>query len=91
MTFPALLFGLLAASLYASLFHLARGGGAWRLLLYLPLSWAGFMGGHWLGEWLNWRFLPLGTINMGAATLGSLILLGLGDWLSRMNTGAKRR
>jgi hypothetical protein len=86
MTLPGLLFGLVIASLYASIYHLARGGSAWHLFLYLALSWAGFTAGHWLGYWLGWSFLRLGPLNMGAATIGSLILLGLGDWLSRLGS-----
>ncbi len=86
MTLPALLFGWLAASLIASIYHLARGGAAWRLLMYLVLSWAGFAAGQWLGDWFGWNFLSLGPLNLGPAALGSLILLALGDWLSHRET-----
>jgi hypothetical protein len=84
MTIPSLLFGFLIASLYGALYHLARGGRFWRLLLYLLLAWMGFAAGHYLGLWLNWILLPLGAWNFGAATIGSLIFLGAGDWLSRI-------
>lgn len=86
MTIPALVFGLLAASLWGTLYHLARGGAAWRLFLYLALAWAGFAAGQWLGDRLGIAFFRLGPLNMGAASLGSLLLLALGDWLSHQES-----
>ncbi len=87
MTIPALLFGLLIASLFGALYHLARGGKLWRLLLYLVLAWAGFAVGHYVGVWQNWVLLPVGPLDLGTATIGSLAFLGLGDWLSRIEVG----
>jgi hypothetical protein len=84
MTIPAAIFGFLIASLCGALYHLARGGRGWRLPLYLILAWAGFAAGHLVGAWFGWPFLKLGALNTGAATIGSLVFLGLGDWLSRM-------
>jgi len=84
MTLPTLLFGLLVALFYGALYHLIRGGGFWRLLLFFSLSIAGFIAGHWIGIWREWTFLPLGSLNLGLSTLGSFILLAFGDWLSRI-------
>ena len=84
MTFPALLFALIVALFYGALYHLIRGGGFWRLLLCFSLSVTGFLIGHLIGIWLDWTFLPLGALNLGLSTLGSLVLLVLGDWLSRI-------
>jgi hypothetical protein len=84
MILPALLSGLLIASLYGAMYHLARGGGALRLLLYLVLAWAGFAAGHLLGSWFGWFTLRLGTLNILAASIGSLIFLAAGDWLSHL-------
>ena len=84
MTFPALLFALLVALFYGAFYHLIRGGGFWRLLLYFSLSVTGFLVGHLIGIWRDWTFLPLGALNLGLSTLGSLMLLVLGDWLSRI-------
>ncbi len=83
MTLPAWIFAWLLASLYASVYHLVRGGDWKRLLLFLVLAWFGFAAGHWLGVWRGWIFLQLGTINLGAGTVGSYLCLGIGDWLSR--------
>ena len=84
MTLPALLLALLIALLYGALYHLIRGGGFWRLLLYFSLSLLGFFFGHLLGLWWEWTFIPLGAINLGLSTLGSVMILLLGDWLSRI-------
>lgn len=87
MTFPALMFGFVMASLYGTLYHLIRGGIPWRLLLYLFLSWMGFAAGHLLGGWLGLRLPQIGPLHAVAGTIGSLLFLGLGDWLSRIERG----
>ena len=84
MTLPAFLFAFLPALFYGALFHLIRGGNGRRLLLYLGLSVAGFFAGHYIGVWRGWYFLMFGPLNLGAATVGSFLFLGLGDWLSRI-------
>ena len=86
MTFPALLFGLVVAMFYGAFYHLIRDGGFWRLILYFGLSIFGFVMGHLIGLWRGWIFLPLGSLNFGLSTLGSVIILLLGDWLSRVET-----
>ncbi|NWG07321.1 MAG: hypothetical protein HXY35_11630 [Chloroflexi bacterium] len=84
MTLPILLLALLIALLYGALYHLIRGGGFWRLMLYLGLSILGFTLGHFVGVWRGWVFFPLGSLNLGMCSTGSLIILILGDWLSRI-------
>ena len=84
MTFPALLFALLLALFYGVLYHLIRGGGFWRLLLCFSLSISGFLLGHLVGIWRDCAFVPLGALNLGLSSLGSVMLLVLGDWLSRI-------
>ncbi|HXD09003.1 MAG TPA: hypothetical protein VN653_02975 [Anaerolineales bacterium] len=84
MTLPSLLFALLLAFLYGTLYHLLRGGGFWRLLFLLALSALGFGAGHLFGLWLGWFVVPLGSLNLGVSSLGSLIFLVGGDWLSRI-------
>ena len=84
MTIPSLLLALLIALLYGALYHLLRDGGFWRLMLYFILSVIGFAAGHFVGLWLGWIFIPLGTIDLGASSAGSLIILVIGDWLSRI-------
>jgi hypothetical protein len=84
MTLAVLLFALLIALFYGAVYHLIRGGGFWRLFLYFSLSIAGFVAGHLLGLWREWTFLPLGSLNLGLSSLGSIVVLMIGDWLSRI-------
>jgi hypothetical protein len=84
MTVPALFFAVLIAIFYGSLYHLIRDGGFWRLVLFLFLSVLGFALGHLIGIWRGWVLFPLGSINLGLSTIGSLLMLLLGDWLTRV-------
>lgn len=87
MTLPTLLFALLIALFYGAFYHLIRGGNFWRLILYFGLSIFGFALGHLLGIWRGWTFIPLGSLNFGLSSLGSFMVLILGDWLSRVEVG----
>jgi hypothetical protein len=82
MTYPSLLFGMLISTIYGTLFHLWRGGGLGRLLLYLILGWAGFWVGHSLAAYLGWEFDRIGPLHVGAGTAASFIFLAAGYWLS---------
>ena len=84
MTLPTILLGLLIALLYGALYHLIRGGSFWRLLLYLGLSVLGFTAGHIIGLWREWVLIPLGSLNFGLSSIGSLVILVLGDWLGHI-------
>jgi hypothetical protein len=84
MTIPTLLFALLIALFYGAAYHLIRGGGFWRLFLYFSLSIAGFVIGHLVGIWRGWILIPLGSLNFGLSSIGSVMILILGDWLSRI-------
>jgi hypothetical protein len=84
MNIPTLLLALLIALLYGALYHLLRNGGVWRLFFYLVLSVAGFAFGHLIGLWRGWNFLMLGSVYLGMGSIGSLVFLVVGDWLSRI-------
>ena len=84
MTLPILLLALVIALLYGALYHLIRGGSIWRLPLYFGLSILGFVTGHLIGLWRGWTFIPLGSLNFGLSSVGSILILALGDWLSRI-------
>jgi hypothetical protein len=84
MTLPTLLFAILVALFYGAIYHLIRGGGFWRLILFFGLSVFGFGMGHLIGLWRGWTFIPLGSLNFGLSSLGSIIVLIFGDWLSRV-------
>lgn len=91
MTIPALVFSILVALLYGGIYHLVRNGGFWRLVLFCFLSLIGFALGYLVGVWRGWMLLPIGQINLGLCTIGSLILLFLGDWLTRGNEGQETK
>ena len=89
MTLPALIIGILISTLYGAVFHLWRGGGMGRLILYLILAWAGFWIGQLLGDYFGWTFGSLGPLHLGAATLISGVFLGIGYWLSLVQVQRK--
>jgi len=89
MTLPAFLFALLIALFYGALYHFARGGNGWRLLLYIGLSVLGFICGQWIGAMRQWRFILLGSLNLGMGTIGSILFLIVGEWLSRVEVDRK--
>ena len=82
MTFPSILLGILISSLYGVVFHLFRGGGLGRMILYIILSWIGFWLGNFAGNKFGWVFGSYGPLQILTATLGSVIALALGYWLS---------
>ena len=91
MSIPTLLVALLIALLYGALYHLVRGGGVGQLLLYLGLSAVGFGVGHIISLWLRWDFIPIGQINLGLSSVASLIILVIGDWLSRIESNPESK
>jgi len=86
MTIPALIFGFLSATLIGVAFHLLRGGRAGRLVIYVIFSWAGFISGHLLAEYLGWDFASVGPLRLGAALIGSFLFLAIGYWLSLVSS-----
>lgn len=91
MTLPTLFLAGLIALFYGTFYHLVRGGSFWRLLFYLVLSLIGFVMGHLVGLWRNWVFFPIGGMNLGLSSIGSLLALVLGDWLSRVEVKAESK
>ena len=85
MTLPTILFALIIAMLIGALYHFVRGGGGWRLLLFFGLSILGFALGQLIGAWQNWKFFMFGSLNLGMGSVGSLLVLVLGEWLSRID------
>ncbi len=91
MTLPNLLLGMLIATLYGTIFHLVRGGGPGRLALYLILSWIGFWSGHVVAFKFQWDFFSIGLLNLGMATVFSIVVLIIGHWLSLIEVERKKR
>jgi hypothetical protein len=86
MTIPALILGIILSSLYGAAFHLWRGGSLGRLILYLILSWAGFWIGQFLATRIGFSFVNVGPLHLGIATIGSILFLAIGYWLSQGDT-----
>lgn len=84
MTLPVILLGLVIAFLIGSLFHAWRGGDGWRFLLSLALSALGFALGQAAGIWLEVALFRVGALDVGLGTIGSVLFLFAGDWLSRV-------
>lgn len=82
MNLPAVLFALLLAAGIGAAYHLLRGGPLPRLLLYLLGSLVGFATGHYVGDWLQWSLVRLGSINLFSAALGAVLALVLADVLA---------
>jgi hypothetical protein len=89
LTLPVIILGLVIAMLFGSLYHAIRGGGGWRFSFFCGLSIVGFACGHYLGVWQGWNFFTIGTLNVGTASLGSLLFLIGGEWLSRIEVKNK--
>ena len=89
MTIPSMIFALLIASLYGALYHLIRGGGPGRVFSNLFFSWLGFALGHFVGVWQEWVLIPIGQLNFGLSTLGSLVVLVGSDLASRFMIGSR--
>lgn len=84
MNLGSLLLGALLSTLYGALFHLLRGGGLGRLILYLLLGWTGFWAGQFLAAHYQWDVASLGQLHVGVATISSLLFLVAGAWLTSL-------
>jgi hypothetical protein len=82
MTVPAILFGCLVAIFMGAAFHLWKGEGFGRLVLYLIFALVGFWAGHIIGEQFGWTFLMIGPLRFGSALLVCAAAIGIGYWFS---------
>jgi uncharacterized membrane protein YeaQ/YmgE (transglycosylase-associated protein family) len=91
MTLLAILFGIVLSSVYGAAFHFWKDGHVSKLILFMILAWVGFWVGHIVGGSLGWRFAAVGPLNTGMATIGSLLFLIVGEWLSRVEISQKQK
>jgi len=91
VTVQSALLGLLIATILGLLFHLIRGGGFGRLGLYLATAWVSFFAGHLVGNWLDWRALRIGPLNLLPALLATFLGLIAASLLAGREDGAKSR
>jgi hypothetical protein len=84
MNISSYLFGFILATLFGALFHLWRDGGILRLLLYLVLSWVGFLIGHLASGTIGFNFMSVGPVNLAGGIIGSVSFLFLGHWFTQV-------
>ena len=89
MPYATILFGVVLATLYGAAFHFWRGGSLRRLVLYIVLAQVGF----WLGDSAGWLagvdIGAIGLMNTGMATVGSVLVLFVGDFLSQIKVSSE--
>jgi hypothetical protein len=90
MNISSILFGCLFALLYGALFHLWRGGSLKKFLLFQALSWAGFWIFDLIAGFIKWTFFSVGPLHLGMATIGAILFLFIGNWLSKPKSETKR-
>ncbi|MDH3943491.1 MAG: hypothetical protein OEV06_05300 [Anaerolineae bacterium] len=86
MTLPSVGLGIILALLYGSLFHVWRGGGPGKLILYLIFSLIGFWGGHILANMLSIELGSYGPLHLGPATITAFAALFIGNWLGAVES-----
>ena len=90
LTIPSILFGVVLSSAYGTGFHFLRGASLNKLVYYVALAWLGFWIGHFAGLRYGWGFATVGPLDAGMATIVSLVVLMLGDWLGRIEISRKQ-
>lgn len=83
MTLPSIVLGLVITVLLGALYHAIRGGGGWRLLLFIALSLIGFFLAQWPSVGFGWSLYSIGSLEVGLGGIGSVLFLTVGDWLIR--------
>ncbi len=78
---PYFLLSVLISGAYGAAFHVWRGKTLKDIPYYLVASVIGFMLGQFIGYMLGWRFFALGEIHIIHASLGSILVLSIANWL----------
>ena len=90
MTLHGALIAFVIASAFGLTYHLLRGGGLRRLLLYLIVAWVAFFAGHGIGGLMQWHSLRLGSLNLLPAALTAVVSLILAEILAGPRPQARR-
>ncbi len=86
MSIPSLFFGSVIATICGLLFHLLRGGRLSRMLLYIATAWVSFFAGQFASEWITWRVLRFGSLNLLPDIIATIIGLMTAHVLSGPET-----
>lgn len=84
---PAMLFGLVLATLYGSAFHVVFGRRLWQWPVFWIAAVAGFFAGYAAGVLLEFEAFLLGVLPLAACTLGSALLLAVAWFFSTPTLG----
>ncbi|MCY4464288.1 MAG: hypothetical protein OXE46_01990 [Chloroflexi bacterium] len=89
---PVFAFACIIATMYGLAFHVVTGGDARRLVLFVVISWVGFLLGQYIGGSLQLDILRIGTIHLLPATVAAFALLVFAHLLtSQPSTPVTRR
>ncbi len=83
MSIPTIFFGSVIAAMCGLLFHVFRGGRLSRMTLYVATAWVSFFAGQLVSEWIHWRVLRFGSLNL----LPNLIATGIGLFSAEVLAG----
>jgi uncharacterized membrane protein HdeD (DUF308 family) len=77
MPSPSFVFGFILSTLIGSGFHLAFGGDARRLALFLLSGWLGFTIGHAMGVIFSVDYFKVGSLYLLTALAGAVVALSV--------------
>ncbi|MCY4070894.1 MAG: hypothetical protein OXG60_06315 [Chloroflexi bacterium] len=72
---PVFVFGFVLATLYGLGFHVAMGGSARRMVLFVTTSWVGFLLGQYIGNFIRIDLFRIGIVHLLPATVSAFVFL----------------
>lgn len=79
----SVILGFLLATIIATAFHFWKGKNLSSIILYVVLSYIGFIGGHVFASFLYVTFDLIGALHVFFGSIGSIIAILLGHWLNQ--------
>jgi hypothetical protein len=86
---PGIILIIIVALIVGVFFHIWKGGGLFRLILFLTFSLIGFLIGQWIGSALQSTFLLVGWVQLGMGLIFSIVVCVIGIWLSNIKIDKK--
>ena len=72
---PVVVFAFVIATIYGLGFHVIMGGNARRMVLFVVISWLGFLLGQYVGDYLEITFLKIGVVHLLPASATAVAML----------------
>jgi len=88
---PIHLFAFIIATMLGLGFHVLMRGDARRLVLFVVMSWLGFLLGQYVGTLLETDLLTVGMLHLLPATMSSLALMFFAHFLTAEPASAVTR